>query len=199
MSDEVVVATGNRGKLAEIEQILSDLPVRLLALDAFPDVAMPEEGDDYEENARHKALTVARATGRIAIGDDSGLEVAGLGGRPGPRSARYGGPGLDDVGRVEHLLEEMASLEGAARDARFVCVAAVASPQGASHTAFGECRGRILSRRVGSGGFGYDPVFESSEAGVSMAELSAARKNELSHRARAFRALAPRIEALLRA
>ncbi len=190
---EVVLASSNAGKLLEIRAILGDLPVSLRALDAFPEVQMPEEGDDYEQNAVAKALAVARGSGRVAVADDSGLEVEGLGGRPGPRSARYGGPGLDDRGRLERLLEEMSALEGAARRARFVCVAALATPEGEVETARGECRGTIVRAPRGATGFGYDPVFLTEEGERTMAELPPARKNQISHRARAFRTLEPAI------
>lgn len=193
---EVVVATSNPGKLLEIRAILGDLPLALRALGAFPEVALPEEGNDYAENAAAKARAVARDTGRPALADDSGLEVAGLDGRPGPRSARYGGPGLDDAGRVRHLLDELAGREGRAREARFVCVAALATPDGRVETARGTCEGRILDAPRGGGGFGYDPVFLSREAGVAMAELPPARKNALSHRARALQGLLPFLERL---
>ena len=191
---EVVVATSNPGKLREIREILGDLPVSLGSLADHPDVCMPEEGDSYEENAVVKARHVARATGHVALGDDSGLEVEGLGGEPGPRSARYGGEGLDDAGRVAHLLRALQGMPREARRARFVCIAAVATPDGEVATARGECEGRILDAPSGSGGFGYDPVFESSEVGVAMAQLPADEKNRISHRARAFRALRAAIE-----
>jgi len=196
---EVVVATSNPGKQREIREILWDLPLALQCLADFPDVVMPEEGDDYADNAVLKAREVARATGRVAVADDSGLEVDGLGGRPGPHSARYGGPGLDDAGRVVHLLRELEGLGGDDRCARFVCVAALATPDGAVTIARGECAGRILDAPRGAGGFGYDPVFESSEAGVAMAELAPAAKNRISHRARAFRGLRDALEAHVRA
>ncbi len=192
---EVVVATGNPGKLLEIRAILGELPVSLRSAAAFPEVRFPEEGDDYEQNAIEKARAVARDTGRVAIGDDSGIEVAALGGRPGPRSARYGGEGLDDAGRVAKLLEELEGVDD--RAARFVCWAAVATPDGDVATAFGECVGRILSAPRGDGGFGYDPIFEVGETGRSMAELPEARKNEISHRARALNALLPSLRKVL--
>ena len=195
---ELVVATGNRGKHREIRALYSDLPVAWCALDAFPEIRMPEEGDEYAANAIAKARTVARATERLAVGDDSGLEVAGLGGRPGPRSARYGGPGLDDAGRVAHLLDEMRGLEGEDRNAQFVCVAAWAAPDGSARSARGECRGRILEAPRGAGGFGYDPVFWSSELQAVMAELDETRKNQVSHRARAFGALRSSLEIQLK-
>jgi XTP/dITP diphosphohydrolase len=191
---EVVVATSNPGKLREIREILGDLPLTLGCLADHPDVQMPEEGDSYEENAVVKARHVARTTGRVALGDDSGLEVEGLGGAPGPRSARYGGEGLDDAGRVAHLLRALQDVPREARRARFVCIAAVATPEGAVATARGECEGRILDAPIGSGGFGYDPVFEASEAAVAMAQLPPDEKNRISHRARAFRALRDAIE-----
>jgi XTP/dITP diphosphohydrolase len=192
----LVVATSNPGKLREIRAILADLPVELLGLDAVEPVSFPEESDDYAANACAKALAVAEQTGRTAIADDSGLEVVGLGGRPGPRSARYGGPGVDDAGRIAHLLAELRGLGGDARGARFVCVAALATPDGRTVSARGECPGRIREHPVGRGGFGYDPVFELAERSCSMAELEPAVKNRLSHRARAFRALVPAISAL---
>ncbi len=191
---EVVVATSNPGKLREIREILGDLPVALRSLADYPGVHMPEEGGSYQENALVKAREVARATGRVALADDSGLEVEGLGGRPGAHSARYGGEGLDDAGRVAHLLRALEGVPREARRARFVCVAALATPGGAVATARGECAGRILDAPSGSGGFGYDPVFEASEVGVAMARLSAADKNRISHRARAFRGLRAAIE-----
>jgi XTP/dITP diphosphohydrolase len=186
---EVVVATSNPGKLIEIRAILADIPLSFRALGAFPEVQLPEEGDCYEENARAKAQAVARGAGRPALGDDSGIEVVGLGGAPGPYSARYGGSGLGDAERTAKLLEALAGLEGDARRARFVCVAALATPEGDVVVAHGECRGRILQAPRGGGGFGYDPVFEVGDTGRAMAELPPEEKNRLSHRARAFSAL----------
>ncbi len=186
---ELVVATRNPGKLREIREILADARVSLRSLAAFPELALPDEGDDYAGNAVAKARAVASATGRAAIADDSGIEVDALAGRPGPRSARYGGPGLDDAGRAALLLQELAGCAPGARRARFVCVAALATPEGAVDTARGECAGEILTAPRGSGGFGYDPVFRARGERVSMAELPAPRKHEISHRAVAFRAL----------
>jgi XTP/dITP diphosphohydrolase len=186
---EVVVASSNPGKLREIRAILGELPLAIVGLDAVAEVDFPEEGDDYETNARVKAQAVASRSGRPALADDSGLEVEGLGGAPGPRSARYGGPGLDDRGRVAHLLEQMQGLVGEARRARFVCVAALATPDGDVVTARGECAGRIRQQPAGREGFGYDPVFEAEGQTRAMADLSPAEKNRISHRARAFLAL----------
>jgi XTP/dITP diphosphohydrolase len=187
---EFVLATSNPGKLRELRAILGDLPVVFSALEAFPEVQLPEEGDDYEANAVVKARAVAEGTGRPALADDSGIEVAALDGRPGPHSARFGGPHLDDAGRVDELLTELAASGKADRSARFVCVAALAFPNGEVITARGECPGRILDAPRGRSGFGYDPIFEVEVGGRSMAELSPSEKNRISHRARAFLSLA---------
>ncbi len=155
---------------------------------------LPEEGDDYEANAVAKARAIADAVGRPALADDSGIEVTALGGRPGPRSARFGGGDLDDAGRVEKLLADLAASGERDRSARFVCVAALAFPGGEVITARGECPGRILDVPQGGGGFGYDPIFEVEGGGRSMAELPPTEKNRISHRARALRSLRDAIQ-----
>ena len=190
----VVFATRNAGKAREVAAILADLDLRVAPLD--DGVALPEEGDEYAANAIAKALAAARATGCVALGDDSGLEVDALGGAPGPFSARYGGAGLDDAGRVAALLRALEAVPDPERGARFVCVAAVATPLGDVATARGVCVGRLLRAPRGAGGFGYDPIFAVGER--TLAELPAAAKDALSHRGRAFRALAPALRARLR-
>ena len=186
---QLVIASANPGKQREIRQLIGDLGLALSALDAFPALEMPEEGDDYARNAEAKAVSVARALGLPALADDSGLEVDALDGRPGPRSARYGRPGLDDAGRVTRLLCELEGVAPERRGARFVCVAVLAIPGGEVFASRGECAGRILEAPQGSAGFGYDPVFELRDDGRSMAQLPAAEKNRISHRARALRGL----------
>lgn len=193
----VVVATSNAGKLREFRAILGDLDVEWLGLDEAGAVDFPPEGSDYEANAVAKARAAADQLGLPALADDSGLEVEGLDGAPGPLSARYGGPDLDDAGRVAHLLSAMAELEGDARRARFVCVAALATPQGVLEVAEGRCPGVIRGEPTGGGGFGYDPVFEVAGRGLTMAQLSEAEKNGLSHRGRALAALRDAIAAAL--
>lgn len=192
---EVVLASGNPGKLLEIRAILGDLPLSLRSVGAFPEVWLPEEGDDYEANAVAKARAAAHGAGRPALADDSGLEVQALDGGPGPGSARYGGAGLDDAGRVRALLAALEGVPAQRRSARFVCVAALAWPDGSVTTARGECTGRLLEAPRGQGGFGYDPIFAVEGEGRSMAELPASRKNRISHRALAFRALAETLRA----
>lgn len=183
------MATENSGKVREFAEILGDRDFTLCDLSAVGPVRFPEEGGDYQENAVAKARAAAEQLGEIALADDSGLEVEGLGGAPGPYSARFGGRGLDDSGRVAHLLERLAEVPGASRRARFVCHAALATPAGDVERAWGECVGTILDAPRGSSGFGYDPIFQPEGSSETMAELSAARKNELSHRAQALRAL----------
>jgi XTP/dITP diphosphohydrolase len=184
-----VVATTNAGKLREIQAIAGAHGPLLRSLADYPRVVLPPEGEDYEGNALAKARAAAHATGLPALADDSGLEVDALGGAPGPHSARFGGPGLDDAGRVALLLRELAGAPPEKRRARFVCVAAWAAPDGLERSARGECRGVILDAPRGMRGFGYDPVFLPEGESRSMAELEPERKNALSHRARAFRAL----------
>ena len=192
---DFVLATRNAGKLREARALLAELPLRVIGLDELPSVELPEEADDYAANAIAKARAAAVASGRPALGDDSGLEVDALGSAPGPRSARFG---RDDAERNRRLLEAMAGVAPARRGARFVCVVALATPTGDVATARGECAGEILDAPRGAGGFGYDPTFAPFEAaGRSMAELSAAEKSRLSHRGRAFRALLPAIRRVL--
>jgi len=194
---ELIVASTNPGKLREIRGLLGTLEVAVCGLERAPGLVLPEEGDDYAANAAAKALAVARAAGCLALADDSGLEVDGLGGAPGPRSARFGGPGLDDEGRLRALLSALSRATGAARAARFVCVVALATPQGAVVTTRGECRGRILEAPRGEHGFGYDPVFLAEGTQVSFAELSESEKSRLSHRGIAVRALIPELRRAL--
>jgi len=194
---EIVLATSNAGKLREVRDILAGLPLDLLSIADFPGFVFPQEGDDYEENAIAKARAASNFSHRFAIADDSGLEVFGLGGAPGPLSARFGGPHLDDAGRIRALLAAIESLQGEQRRARFVCVAALTSPEGAIVTARGECGGHIVESTQGRGGFGYDPIFQVDGKEATMAELPSEEKNRISHRAVAFTALSDAIRANL--
>ena len=193
--EEIVLASSNAGKLAEFRAILETLSagrepfLRLRALPEFPPVDFPEEGDDYLANAVAKARVAATQLGLAAVADDSGLEVEGLDGAPGPRSARYGGPGLSDRARAAHLLSCMSGLRGPARRASFVCTAARVWPDGRTLTARGECPGVILEGPRGDGGFGYDPVFQPDGYDLAMAELPEEVKNRISHRAQALSVL----------
>ena len=197
-SDEVVVATSNPAKLQEIRALFPNPDIVLVGLDASRPVPFPEEGEDYRANAIAKARAAASQLGCLAIADDSGLEVDALEGAPGPFSARFGGPDLDDAARLAALLDALEGVPLAERGARFVCEAALATPAGETAARRGECAGTILLAPTGRRGFGYDPVFQLDGRSESMAELSPGEKNLLSHRAQAFRALAPEVAAHLR-
>ncbi len=147
----------------------------------------PEDEDSYAGNARVKARAGRQLTGELALGDDSGLEVDALGGAPGLRSARFGGPGLDDAGRCRRLLEALRGVPEARRTARFRCLIALAHPDGRERLVEGLAEGRILDEPRGAGGFGYDPLFHYAPLGRTFAELSHAEKAEVSHRGRALR------------
>ncbi len=186
-----IVATGNRGKLAEIQALLADLDLELIAQGELGVAAVDEPASTFVENALIKARHAARATGLPAIADDSGLAVDALGGLPGVRSARYAGPAADDRANIARLLEALAGIPLERRGARFHCVVVALehADDPAPTIATGTWAGRIATRPAGAGGFGYDPVFLVAERRCTAAELSAAEKNALSHRAAAFRRL----------
>jgi len=189
---KVVLASRNRGKLREIVPLLEGLDFELCTVDEVaPDCELREDGDTFEANALAKARQAAAATGLAAIADDSGLEVAALGGAPGVYSARYAGSPSDDGRNNAKLLEALRGLPATRRQARFRCVAAFVDPAaGAELTCSGECEGEILEQPRGDLGFGYDPLFLVPALARTMAELPLEEKNRLSHRAAAFRALA---------
>ena len=187
----LLVATGNKGKLAEFRALLAGVSICSPGDIGLGNLQVAETGSTFHENALLKARAYADVSGLISIADDSGLEVDALDGRPGVQSARYGDPELDDSGRYRHLLAEMHGVPSAARSARFRCCLVVVAPDGRLATAAGCCEGRILADPVGAGGFGYDPVFLVAEYGRSMAALSRAEKSAISHRGCAFRALLP--------
>lgn len=184
----LLLGTRNAGKVREIETILGGVPWRIRSLDEFGDIEVPAEtGDTYAENAIIKARFYARATGLCALADDSGLEVEALGGAPGVYSARYAGAGASDADRRTLLLSELAIVPAEQRKARFVCVVAIALPDGAVlSTSEGTCAGKIIFEPRGDGGFGYDPLFVPDGFDQTFAELSDTIKNQLSHRARAL-------------
>lgn len=200
---KILVATHNRGKLREYAELLADLSSAGQSLEwvSLPDMGITTEveetGQTFEENAVLKAVAYARTSGLITLADDSGLEVKALNGEPGIFSARYGGPGLDEVGRYRLLLERLKDVPDERRAARFVCVIAVATPDGRVQTATGIVEGRIAHDPRGNNGFGYDPVFFVEEWGKRMAELPSEVKNRISHRARALEALKPLLAALI--
>lgn len=195
MSARLVLATRNEGKVAELRRILDGLDVELLsARDVdLPDVE--ETGETFEDNALLKARESARACGLPCVSDDSGLVVDALGGEPGVRSARYAGPHGDDEANLRLVL---ARMEGVAdRAARFVCVAALALPDGRERTVRGELEGMLTEAPRGSGGFGYDPIFLPLGERRTTAEMPPEDKDAISHRGKAFRALRPAVAELL--
>ena len=186
----VVVATGNPGKLREIQPYLANLNWTLTLKP--PELEIEETGETFLENARLKASQVAIATGQWAIADDSGLVVEALNGSPGVYSARYG---ENDAARIERVLTELGSTSN--RQAQFVCAIALARPDGeiALETE-GVCRGKILRQPRGTGGFGYDPIFYEPEQGKTFAEMTPSQKDRCSHRGLAFQTLMPELRSL---
>ena len=189
---KLLIASKNRGKVIEIRSLLSlalQKVVEVVTLADLPDVEQPREnGKTFSENARIKALHYAKAHRILCIADDSGLAVEALGGLPGVRSARFAGEGASDAANNAHLLHELAPFARPWK-AAFVCVAATALPQRVVAEATGKVEGEILPEGRGRDGFGYDPLFFVPSLGKTMAELSTAEKNQVSHRGYALRAL----------
>jgi XTP/dITP diphosphohydrolase len=202
MKSKLMLATGNAHKIAELrailDQCLAGIGIELLLPPDFYDVTEPvESGATFEENALIKAKYWAEVAGVPALADDSGLVVDALDGAPGVLSARYAA--TSDL-RNERVLKQLLGVIDRRRGARFVCVAAIARPDGSSFCARGIVEGRIAHAPCGEGGFGYDPIFiltDPPHAGRAMAELSPQEKNSISHRARAMAAIAPKIAEIL--
>jgi len=200
---ELLLATSNRGKLAELRSLLTDLPVEITSLaHALPGRAQAvEDGATFRENALIKARAAASATMLVTLAEDAGLEVDALGGRPGVRSARFSGEGATDAENNAALLKALEEVEDDQRAARFRCVMVLIDPWGEGaareHVVEGTCEGVIARAPRGGGGFGYDPLFLVDGVGRTMAELSDEEKNRLSHRARAIAALRPALLDLL--
>ena len=193
----VVLATRNAGKIAELGRILADVGggVEIVGLESFPDAPdVPETGRTFADNALLKARAIAAYTGLPAVSDDSGLAADALHGMPGVLSARWAGGHGDDVANLELLLGQLA--DTGERGAAFVCVAALALPDGGGEwTATGVLAGTLTRAPRGGNGFGYDPIFVPEGLSVTTAELAPSEKDAISHRGRAFRAIAPVIAA----
>jgi XTP/dITP diphosphohydrolase len=194
----LLLATRNQGKIEELKDLLHSVDFVLITPDDLDlELDVEESGQTYLENAARKAAAYAASSGLIAMGDDSGLEVKALDGAPGIYSARYSPkPGANDKDRRDYLLSQ---LQGSVKpwSARFHCTVALASPDGQIHFSEGDCAGEIIPDERGESGFGYDPIFLVSELDKTMAELSMAEKNQISHRARAIQALLPTLLAYL--
>jgi XTP/dITP diphosphohydrolase len=181
----LLIATRNRHKLREIQEIFAAPDLRLLTVEDFPHLPdVVEEGDSFEANAEKKAVEIARAAGTWTLADDSGLEVEALGGLPGVRSARFAGEPVNCEANSRKLLEALGS--SANRRARFRCVIALASPDGVCRTVEGRCGGSITRAPRGANGFGYDPLFVPEGHTQTFAEMDPALKNRISHRSRAL-------------
>ena len=187
----LVLASGNAGKLRELAALLAPLNLRLISQGELGIAAVRETGSTFLANAVLKARHAAARSGLAALADDSGLEVDALGGRPGVWSARFAGEGASDAANLQRLLEELDEVPDAARQARYQCViACVRDAQDAAPLiASGTWEGRIVREPLGSGGFGYDPVFVPAGEMLTAAQLPPAHKNARSHRAQALHAL----------
>jgi XTP/dITP diphosphohydrolase len=185
----LVLATRNPHKVREIRRICADWPVTWLTHEELDWPEVEEVGATYLDNALLKARAVAAATGETALADDSGIEVDALGGAPGPRSARYAGPDASDEENLRALLRAVKGVPRPGRTARYRAVAAVADPEGTETHAEAASDGILRTKPVGTGGFGYDPIFEPAGWDRTMAELAPEEKDRISHRGRALRAL----------
>lgn len=187
---DILIGTGNSGKVTEIKRVLKDLPLKFHLLTDFPKLHPPaEDGCSYSENASIKAQSYATQTGLWTLADDSGLEVSSLNGLPGLRSARFGGEGLTDADRTRLLLSKLLAMNGDERSAQFVCFVAIANPTGeVVNIEGGVCEGRIAAAPSGHEGFGYDPVFIPTGYEMTFAEIPLELKNIISHRGKALAA-----------
>jgi len=183
----LVIATRNKDKLKEIKTLLKDLPVKVLSLDGFKDAPeVKENRKTLEGNAKKKALKVSRFLKRLVVADDSGLEVAAIGNKPGVYSARFSGPGATYKSNNSKLLKLLEGVPSAKRKARFRCVVAVADRGRIIGLAEGKCNGRIGFKPAGKTGFGYDPVFIPNGYKKTFAQMGLKKKNKISHRSKAL-------------
>jgi XTP/dITP diphosphohydrolase len=201
MSQKLLLATRNQGKIVEFRRILDAIApgaIELVGLDQFPDLHDVEEtGTTFQENALLKAREMSEATGLPAIADDSGLCVDALGGDPGIYSARWAGGHGNDQANLEKVLDQLTDTPDEMRSAYFICVAALYLPDGSSHCEEGRFHGWILRSPVGENGFGYDPIFRPDGLEISSAQMSSEEKDAVSHRGKALRAIAPHVLASL--
>ncbi len=193
MIKEVVLATGNKGKVKEFSNLLEGVFGKIISLSDLgspPEVI--EDGLTFRDNALKKAREIAQYSGKLTLADDSGLEVDALNGQPGVYSARYSGEGATDKTNIDKVLAELGNNPN--RKARFVCVLALVDPNGEELVVEGFCEGVILGEPRGEGGFGYDPVFYLPDRRKTMAEVEPELKNTISHRANALKRLKTELE-----
>ncbi|GAA0333715.1 XTP/dITP diphosphatase [Bacillus carboniphilus] len=195
MKRKVVIATQNKGKAKEFESLFSSFNFEVVTLLDLPEaIDIVEDGSTFEENATIKSETIANKFDCIAIGDDSGLIVDFLNGKPGIYSARYAGEEKNDEANLQKVLHELEGVPSEERTARFYCALAFSAPGIKTKTVSGTCEGKILTEKRGSEGFGYDPIFYVEDLGKSLAELSKEEKNQISHRGNAIKKLAAVID-----
>ena len=188
MMTELVLASGNKGKLAEFQRLLEGLDVQIHSMKEYPEIGeIVEDGSTFAENALIKARAVCKATGKPAMADDSGLAVDALNGAPGIYSARFAGEQRSDADNNAKVLQLLEGVEDSKRTARFFCVIAIVLPDGREYTVEGTCEGTILRALRGEGGFGYDPLFYVESLDKTFAELTMEEKNRISHRGHANR------------
>jgi XTP/dITP diphosphohydrolase len=183
---KLLLATSNPGKIREYRFLLNGLGYKITTLteEGIAKI-VTESGNNYEQNARLKAITYAKLSQLPTLADDSGLEVDALNGKPGVKSARFAGEAATDAEKVSFLLAKLNDVLWERRTAHFKCVIAIATPEGQSEVCYGECHGMIALEAKGKNGFGYDPIFFLPEIGKTMAELPFEMKNQISHRAQA--------------
>ncbi len=197
MPERIIFATGNEDKMREIRMILADLKVLVVSLrEAGITAEIEENGTSFEENAVIKAKAIMELTGEAVMADDSGLQIDYLDGAPGIYSARFMGEDTSYDVKNAALLEKLEGVPEERRTARFVCAIACALPDGRILTSRGTMEGRIGYEIRGENGFGYDPIFFLPECGCTSAEISAEKKNELSHRGKALRSMREKLEEL---
>ncbi|NEU29820.1 XTP/dITP diphosphatase [bacterium LRH843] len=190
MKKEVIIATKNKGKIYEFEQLFAEVGCSVKSLLDYPDIPdIVEDGKTFAENAAKKAETIAKTFGQMVIADDSGLVVDALEGRPGIYSARYASEEKSDAANNEKVLRELVDIPAEDRTARFVCTIAVARPDRQTLFYEGKCEGIIAREAIGHNGFGYDPIFYIPRLGKTMAQLTSKEKNERSHRSEAMNKL----------
>lgn len=191
----LVLATRNKGKIAEMQRLLDEHAgaIHVVSSSEFNVDDVEETGDTFEANAILKALTISRATGLPALADDSGLCIDALNGAPGIYSARWAGEHGNDQANIDRVLQQLSDVKDGDRGAQFVCVIAMARPDGATEVVRGELRGKILTAQKGVHGFGYDPIFQPQGFDQTLAEMAPEKKDDISHRGQALREIAPRI------
>lgn len=188
MITELVLASGNKGKMVEFQQLLNGLGIQIHSMKEYPEIGeIVEDGSTFEENALIKARAVCKITKKLALADDSGLMVQALNGAPGIYSARFAGEQRNDADNNAKLLKLLNDKKEADRTARFFCAIAIVLPDGREYVVEGSCAGRILREAKGQGGFGYDPLFYIDSIGKTFAEMTMEEKNGISHRGMANR------------